>query len=506
MVRSCKVGPNFPNWLRTQTGLSNVDMSYADISDVFPSWFWGLFTDTQTVDLSNNQIRGTLGSLEATSVDIVEVRLSSNQLEGSVPSYLSNASYLDLSDNQFSNATSFLCSSNVNVSKFLDLSKNYISGEIPDCWQQWVTLELLDLSNNSFSGKIPPSIGYLHQMKTLKLRSNKLVGELPSSLKSCKSLNVIDLGNNSLTSSVPEWLGVSFPNLVILMLQSNQLSGSLPSQLCHLARLQILDVSVNQLSGKILNCLNNLTSLAQEGNSNLTIRHSFHTSEAEPPMTSLYYEDDETFMWKGALSSYQSTLGLVKRIDLSSNKLTGEIPIEITHLVGLVSLNLSRNHLTGRIPPEIGKLESLDSLDLSRNKMHGGIPESLAHIDRLGAMDLSYNNLSGKIPTGTQLQGFDASSYIGNPFLCGPPLDFCNPEGTNGSIGQEDADELITQGFYISLGLGFAVGFWAVCGSLIFKRSWRYAYYNFLNALNDWLYVRLALIRRKLKEMLNRQS
>ncbi|XP_040367299.1 receptor-like protein EIX2 [Rosa chinensis] len=226
-------------------------------------------------------------------------------------------------------------------------------------------------------------------------------------------------------------------------------------------------------------------------------------------MSSLYYEDDATFMWKGTLSSYKSTLGLVKRIDLSSNRLTGEIPSEITHLVGLVSLNLSRNNLTGQIPLEIGKLKSLDSLDLSRNKIGGGIPTSLVWVYGLGVMDLSYNNLSGEIPTGTQLQSFDPSFYAGNPQLCGLPLEVCNPEGTgrpNVSSDQEDPDELITQGFYISLGLGFAVGFWGVCGSLIFKRSWRYAYYNFLNALNDWLYVRVALIKRQLWDMLNRQS
>ncbi|KAK9910471.1 hypothetical protein M0R45_034431 [Rubus argutus] len=205
---------------------------------------------------------------------------------------------------------------------------------------------------------------------------------------------------------------------------------------------------------------------------------------------------------------YKNTLGLVKRIDLSSNRLTGEIPSEITHLVGLVSLNLSRNHLTGQIPPEIGKLKSLDSLDLSRNQINGRIPTSLAQIDGIGYLDLSYNNLSGEIPTGTQLQGRDPSFYVGNSLLCGLPLKkICDPEGTsrpNVSSNQEDPDALITQGFYMSLGLGFVVGFWGVCGSLIFKRSWRYAYYKFLNASNDWLYVKVALMRRKLKDVLNR--
>ena len=64
---------------------------------------------------------------------------------------------------------------------------------------------------------------------------------------------------------------------------------------------------------------------------------------------------------------------------------------------------------------------------------------------------------------------------------------------------EEDKDEFITLGFYISMGIGFAAGFWGVCGTLIFNRPWRYAYFKFLNDLNDWLYVRIVLIKRKLR-------
>ncbi|TQE01152.1 hypothetical protein C1H46_013242 [Malus baccata] len=208
-------------------------------------------------------------------------------------------------------------------------------------------------------------------------------------------------------------------------------------------------------------------------------------------------------MWKGIMSKYRSFLGLVKCIHLSSNRLTGEIPNEITDLVGLVSLNLSRNNLTGQITPEIGKLASLQSLDLSRNQIYGRIPVSLLQIYGLGFLDLSYNNLFGKIPMGTQLQNYDPSCFAGNPQLCGIPLQQLCPEETSPKEQPvfrdqvEEKDEFITLGFYVSLALGFAIGFWGVCGSLIFIRSWRYTYYKFLNYVYDWLYVRVALIRQR---------
>ncbi|KAM1486410.1 hypothetical protein ACFX2I_000613 [Malus domestica] len=363
---------------------------------------------------------------------------------------------------------------------------------------------MLDLSSNALSGKIPSTIGSLFGIETLKLRSNEFVGELPLSLKNCTSLMVLDLADNQLSGSIPKWLGASFQKLVILMLSSNNFNGSLPSQLCDLIYIQILDVSVNNISGGIPNCLKKLTTLAQKGNSSLTVGHSFMAYTDLHSGREVIYEDDEIFIWKGSMQVYRNTLGLVRSIDFSSNRLTGEIPSEISHLVGLVSLNLSRNQLTGQITPDIGKLESLDSLDLSRNHIDGRIPTSLARISRLGVLDLSHNNLIGKIPTGTQLQSFDPSFYDGNPQLCGPPLKKpCDIEetGPDQVSNEEDKDDqLIRYGFYISMGLGFFVGFWGVCGSLIFIREWRYTYFKFLNSLNDWLYVRVVLIKRKLTD------
>ncbi|PQQ20173.1 LRR receptor-like serine/threonine-protein kinase GSO2 [Prunus yedoensis var. nudiflora] len=348
-LASCKVGPLFPKWLQTQNHSSQLDISNAGISDILPSWFWSNFRNAGVINLSQNLIRGIFTNLTVEFPYNPELHLSSNQIEGPIPSTLLQASYLDLSNNNISGSLSFLCASADMSLTYLNLSSNSFAGELPDCWSHLETLVMLDLSNNAFSGKIPTTIGSLFEMQTLKLRSNRFVGELPSSLKNCASLEVIDLGDNKLSGPIPTWLG-------------------------------------------------------KLGNE------------------SIIYDDDASFIWKGRMQTYKSTLGLVKRIDLSSNRLTGEIPSEITRLVGLISLNLSRNQLTGQITPEIGNLESLDSLDLSRNQIDGRIPTSLARIDRLSFLDLSYNNLSGKIPTGTQLQSFDPLDYAENPLLCGPPL------------------------------------------------------------------------------------
>ncbi|KAL6290312.1 hypothetical protein ACE6H2_007822 [Prunus campanulata] len=494
------MGPYFPKWLQTQKSYHWLDISDAGISDTIPTWFGDLPNKLGYKDSSRNQFRGNLRSELASYY----LNVSWNQLEGPIPSILSNVSVLDLSNNKFSGSASFLCTSTTEESNltYLDLSSNHVSGELPDCWINFQKLHFLDLSNNSLSGKIPTTMGNLISIWTLNLNNNRFVGELPSQLKNCGELILVDVGENKLSGLIPEWLGENLLNLAIIILRSNQFYGSIPPQLCHLTQLQILDLSMNNISGTIPKCLNTLTTLAQKGNSPLTMEHEFTIQMGELSASFWSYHDDATLTWKGARLKYKSTLELVKSIDLSSNKLSGEIPTEITYLVGLVSLNLSRNRLKGQIPSRLGNLQELDSLDLSRNQINGIIPTSLSRIYRIGYLDLSQNNLSGKIPIGTQLQTFD-SAYGGNPLLCGEPLPRTCSEEEKGPgqpmlVNEDDKDGLITQGFYISMGLGFAIGFWGVCGTLLINRSCRYTYFNFLTFLNDWLYVKAEIIRQRI--------
>ena len=264
----------------------------------------------------------------------------------------------------------------------------------------------------------------------------------------------------------------------------------------------MLDLSSNNLFGTIPKCLNDLIALTQKGS--LVIAYNerqFHSG------WDFSYIDDTLIQWKGKELEYKKTLGLIRSIDFSNNKLIGEIPIEVTDLVELVSLNLSRNNLTGSIPSMIGQLKSLDFLDLSQNRLHGGIPYSLSQIAGLSVLDLSNNTLSGKIPSGTQLQSFNASTYEGNPELCGPPLLKKCPEDEPSFTGLSSKKEDIQDDsnniwFYGNIVLGFIIGFWGVCGTLLFNSSWRYAYFRFLSKIKDWLYMTTIVNMNKLRRSL----
>ena len=196
--------------------------------------------------------------------------------------------------------------------------------------------------------------------------------------------------------------------------------------------------------------------------------------------------------WKGKDYEFWEPENLLKSIDLSSNRLTGEVPKEVGYLVGLVSLNLSRNNFHGKIPSEIGNLGLLEFLDLSRNNFSGSIPSTLSNIDSLGVLDLSNNNLSGRIPLGRHLQTFEASSFEGNIDLCGEQLNkSCPADKTKKpkeqAIDGEEQNSIFYGAFYMSLGLGFFAGFWGFLGSMLLWQPWRVAYMTFLNKLMDYM-------------------
>ncbi|KAM7486958.1 hypothetical protein LguiA_002967 [Lonicera macranthoides] len=500
-LSSCKLGPHFPKWLRSQSNFSFLDISSAGISDTIPHWFWDLSPKLVHLNFCDNQIHGMLPDLSLKFVKLDQIDLSFNRFKGPIPLFPRNLTSLNLSKNMFSGPIISLCTIVTGFLNFLDLSDNLLSGEVPDCWINGNELGFLDLSNNNLSQKIPASFGFLDRLMLLNLRNNSFIGELPSSLKNCSSLEVVDTSENKLSGQLLAWIGTDLTRLFFLSFRKNEFYGSIPLSMCLLNYTQVLDLSQNKISGNIPQCFDKLYSLIQTESLEKT------TNFEIPIMSSEHYYEmymlSALVQWKGKLLEYRSTLGLLKCINLSSNKLVGQIPQELASLAGLCSLNLSRNNLTGHIIQNISQMKNLEILDLSRNQLSGAIPIDLGSLNFLSALDLSSNNFSGKIPLSTQLQTFNASVYAGNDKLCGVPLNEC-PEDESTSVcpstdhgkgytNEEDEDTFVTTGLYVSAVLGFATGFWGLFGSLMLRSSWRYAYLKLLDKIQYWIYVMIAV-------------
>ncbi|KAL6614973.1 hypothetical protein ACP70R_037243 [Stipagrostis hirtigluma subsp. patula] len=457
---SCDMGDRFPTWLKWQIGLTKLDISNTGIDDVLPHWFWTTFNNTVSLDLSRNQLRGTLpATLELPS--ITDMDLSRNSLSGQLPANIT-----------------------VPFLKKLLFYNNHFTGTIPDYVCNGFSE--INLSNNQLNGDYPQCQWSVSALGMIDLKSNNLSGEFPRFLRNAAKLSFLDLSYNKFSGSVPTWIADKMPLLKVLILRSNLFHGNLPKQLSKLVGLHYLDVAHNNLSGSIPSSLARLRDMAY---SNGTGRNNYSSDSI-----STIIKDRE-------LNYTHKFIEQIVLIDLSSNGFTGKIPKELSLLKGLRSLNLSSNQISGLIPDDIGALRELESLDLSYNYLNGQIPSSLSELTFLSCLNLSYNDLSGRIPSGQQLQTLnDQYMYIGNPGLCGPPLlKNCSTNETNQDAHEEhEGTTNDVSSYYLSMSIGFLMGLWLVFCTMLFKKTWRIAYFLLLDKLYDMVYVQVAVSKAAL--------
>ncbi|KAM0924928.1 hypothetical protein ACQ4PT_004804 [Festuca glaucescens] len=387
----------------------------------------GNLTELVRLDAANcglsGQIPPELGKLQKLDTLFLQV----NGLTGAIPSELGNLktlSSLDLSNNVLSGEIPASFSELKNMT-LLNLFRNKLRGDIPDFVGDLPSLEVLQLWENNFTGGVPRRLGRNGRLQLVDLSSNRLTstlppelcaggklhtlialgnslfGAIPDSLGQCKSLSRIRLGENFLNGSIPEGL-FELQKLTQVELQDNLLTGDFPAVVGVAApNLGEINLSNNQLTGPLPASIGNFSGVQKL----LVDRNLF----------------------SGVMPAEIGRLQQLSKADLSSNAIEGGVPPEIGKCRLLTYLDMSRNNLSGKIPPAISGMRILNYLNLSRNHLDGEIPPSIATMQSLTAVDFSYNNLSGLVPATGQFSYFNATSFVGNPSLCGPYLGPCRP-------------------------------------------------------------------------------
>jgi len=377
-MSSCNLSGSIPPELSALKNLHTLFLPTNGLTGPIPPRL-GRLTSLKSLDLSNNDLSGEIPMELSELKELRLLNLFMNRLHGGIPSFigdLPNLEVLQLWQNNFTG----LLPQQLGVSGKLlevDVSSNKLTGSIPPNLCKGGRLQILIILNNLFFGPIPDSLGKCNSLVKVRLGKNYLNGWIPEGLLYIPQLTMIELHNNYLSGSIPEGsINNGSSVLGLLKLSNNRLSGPLPSSIGKLSSVQNVLINGNKLTGNV------------------------------PPEI--------------------GQLGKVSKIDLSNNRFSGMIPKEISHCTVLTYLDLSQNDFSGPIPLEITGMRILNYVNLSRNHLNGSIPREFKNMQSLSSADLSYNNLSGLVPESGLFSFFNASSFAGNPNLCGPHLGSCS--------------------------------------------------------------------------------
>ncbi|KAG4113190.1 hypothetical protein ERO13_D13G208033v2 [Gossypium hirsutum] len=271
------------------------------------------------------------------------------------------------------------------------MSNNFFTCGIPISIGDMISLQLLDLSNNKLSGGIPRHLPM--GLVLFDVSNNQLFGDIPSSMENMSHLVTLDLSNNTLFGGTPSWMGKML-YLQELLMVNNHFKGPIPMEFCKFnGSLQFLDLSANnisgslvtldlsnnQLTGNIPNWTGSLSALVYlllnnnnfEGRIPVDLCKLLRLRSFSADVPIEFTMKNKSYSYKGRVISYLSG------IDLSCNKLTGEIPLQLQNFRHIVVLNFSHNSLIGPIPPTLSELSQIECLDLSHNRLRSKIPSNL---------------------------------------------------------------------------------------------------------------------------------
>ncbi|KAD4585433.1 hypothetical protein E3N88_23034 [Mikania micrantha] len=452
ILSSCNInrykGSVIPSFLLHQHKLRELDMSYNSLKGQFPNWLIKNNTMLSILHLRDNSFDGTIYTSSYRNRNIRWLDVSGSHMIDPIPNdtqkSLPYIYHLNLSRNSIDGVIPSSIGDLIQLHE-LDLSHNRLSGEVPiGLLTNPFDLSLLILSNNSFHGEILSQNFNFCGLSVLQLGNN------------CFTVLTLDISNNYLSGRIPHFLG-ELSNLRILLLGKNNFSGSIPRQLCHLTNVNLIDLSNNLLSGSIPRCLQNIAHPSYPAfmqNNNLSYDSTYFSAYQYnngldkqtyfKPYGPFIIPSEILFTTKTLSMVYKGdVLDIMSGLDLSCNKLRGNIPEELGLLAQIHALNLSHNRLTGPIPVKFSNLANLESLDLSFNSLTGRVPPELIKLNSLEVFNVSFNNLSGRLPEiKAQFGTFAKESYEGNPLLCGLPLEneciteshgtqFSNEEGSD---------------------------------------------------------------------------
>lgn len=265
----------------------------------------------------------------------------------------------------------------------------------PDCDPQ--TVKSIYLPKLGLTGSIPDEIGLITDLRKLDLYDNRVSGGLARGMERLDNLESLILYRNNLEGNIPGWLLATLPKLETVNFAKNQLTGDFPSLMQN----------------------SSLVNLNLEDNS---FKFDIQDIGPQPKLKALFLDKNDVFgkLTEDVLESMKE----LEVLDLSENKIKGDLPSNLFDSSKLIVLDLHGNEFTGPIP-DVRNATYLELLALHKNQLSGPIPLSMGNHPYLRHLDLSSNRLTGDIPLAlATLLGLEYLFLAKNPFNPGPIPDW----------------------------------------------------------------------------------
>ncbi|KAL4570197.1 hypothetical protein LXL04_025848 [Taraxacum kok-saghyz] len=191
VIPNCKLTGKIPDWLNGLTNLRILDLSWNQLIGPIPS-FLGNLSSLVYLDLSNNFLDGKIPKT-LTLLPGLQSRNISFEVSLDFPIFMRRAM----------NGKLLYYSYGIRFPPTLDLSNNFLTGEIWPEFGNLINLHILNLKYNELSGKIPENLANLSSIETMDLSHNDLCGEIPVSLVKLGMLSKFSVAYNNLTGIIP---------------------------------------------------------------------------------------------------------------------------------------------------------------------------------------------------------------------------------------------------------------------------------------------------------------
>ena len=191
-----------PDQLGALTSLTSLSLPYASLSGTVPAL--GNLAALTSLFLTGNRLSGAIGAQLSGPSALTSLFLSQNQFSGDFSELLryTGLRVLDVSFNQINGTLPTQLGALSNLTSFR-VSHTAMSGSLPTTLGLLTALKGLYLDNCSFTGSIPPQLAAVTGLISLNLTGNAFTGAVDSAIGSLTGLSELSLSYNSLSGTLP---------------------------------------------------------------------------------------------------------------------------------------------------------------------------------------------------------------------------------------------------------------------------------------------------------------